>query len=80
VQLGFGGLGMAAAAAVRGRVRIPLLRGRWQELASARGCTVRGAPGAARTASTRNRTRNELLVSAIVEIVRRRRRPGGGAR
>jgi hypothetical protein len=49
VQLGFGGLGMAAAAAVRGRVRIPLLRGRWQELASARGCTVRGAPGGSRT-------------------------------
>lgn len=35
------------------------------------------APGAARTASTRNRTRRELLVSATVGVVRRRRRSGG---
>ncbi|WP_157368128.1 hypothetical protein [Alloactinosynnema sp. L-07] len=38
-----------------------------------------GAPGAARTASTRNRTRCELLVSATVDVARRRRRAGGGA-
>lgn len=36
------------------------------------------APGAARTASTRTRTRRELQVSATVEVVRRRRRRSGG--
>jgi hypothetical protein len=36
-----------------------------------------GAPGAARTASTRNHDRRELRISAAVGIVRRRRRSGG---
>ncbi|WP_236793334.1 recombinase family protein [Amycolatopsis sp. GM8] len=43
------------------------------------GVIAASAPGAARTASTRNRTRRELLVSATVDVVRRRRRSGGGA-
>jgi hypothetical protein len=41
---------------------------------------LRSAPGAARTASARTHTRRELLVSATVEVVRRRRRLGGSAR
>lgn len=40
---------------------------------------TRSAPGAVPTASTRTRTRGELLVSATVEVARRRRRSGGGA-
>jgi hypothetical protein len=39
-----------------------------------------GAPGAIRTASARTHPGRELLVSATVELTRRRRRSGGGAR
>ncbi|MFD8493337.1 recombinase family protein [Amycolatopsis sp. NPDC059657] len=43
------------------------------------GVIAGGAPGAARTASTRSRTRGELAVSAVLKIKRRRRGQGGDA-
>ncbi|MFC0432552.1 recombinase family protein [Kutzneria buriramensis] len=44
------------------------------------GVNAAGAPGTNQTPSARTRTRCELLVSATLEITRRRRRPDGGAR